>query len=95
MTQRIFEFLSMYDVFEGSCGNHRLPGPPTPTSPVPVVMIGFVADKMVSDKSLETPTPAHSASYINKQPPPFGHQLLEYFSFDPGYVNLNHGSLSS
>ena len=57
------------------------------------MMIGFVADKMTSDKSLETPAPARSASYTDKRPPPFGHQLLEYFSFDPGYVNLNHGLL--
>ena len=54
-------------------------------------MIGFVVtDKMTSDKLPETPAPA---SYIDKQPPPFGHQLLEYFHFDPGYINLNIGSL--
>lgn len=53
----------------------------------------FAADKMTSDKPLETPAAPHSASYTDKQPPPFGHQLLEYFSFDPGYVNLNNGSL--
>ncbi|KAF9790913.1 PLP-dependent transferase [Thelephora terrestris] len=47
---------------------------------------------MTSDKPLETPAPACSASYTGKQPPPFGHQLLKYFSFDPGYVNLNNGS---
>jgi hypothetical protein len=26
-------------------------------------------------------------------PPPFGRALLRYFSFAPGYVNLNHGVL--
>jgi hypothetical protein len=56
-------------------------------------MIGFVADKMTSDKLPETPAPAHGASYTDKQPPPFGHQLLEYFHFDPGYINLNNGAL--
>lgn len=55
--------------------------------------IGFVADKMTSDKLPETPAPASGASYTGKQPPPFGHQLLEYFHFDPGYINLNNGSL--
>ena len=55
-------------------------------------MIGFAADKMASDKSLEAPAPTRSVPYTDKQPPPFGHQLLEYFSFDPGYVNLNNGS---
>ena len=49
---------------------------------------------MTSDKLFETPAPACSVSYTDKQPPPFGHQLLEYFSFDPRYINLNHGSLS-
>ena len=24
-------------------------------------------------------------------PPPFGHQLRQYFPFEPNYVNLNHG----
>jgi len=49
---------------------------------------------MTSDKLLpETPAPARSASYADKQPPPFGHQLLEYFHFDPGFINLNHGLL--
>lgn len=56
-------------------------------------MIGFTKlDKMTSDKIPETPAPAGSASYVNKQPPPFGRQLLEYFSFDAGYINLNNGS---
>ncbi|KAF9649870.1 PLP-dependent transferase [Thelephora ganbajun] len=50
---------------------------------------------MTSDKSLETPATACDASYADKPPPPFGHQLLEYFSFDPGYVNLNNGSYGS
>ena len=59
------------------------------------MMIGFAVDKMTSDKLLETPAPAHGASYTDKEPPPFGHQLLEYFSFDPGYINLNHGILFS
>lgn len=26
-------------------------------------------------------------------PPPFGHDILRYFGFDPKYVNLNHGEL--
>ncbi|KAF7297201.1 Aminotran-5 domain-containing protein [Mycena indigotica] len=28
-------------------------------------------------------------------PPPFGHEMLKYFAFDPNYVNLNHGSYGS
>jgi hypothetical protein len=28
-------------------------------------------------------------------PPAFGHGLLKYWSFAPGYVNLNHGSYGS
>ncbi|KAJ7058023.1 pyridoxal phosphate-dependent transferase [Mycena amicta] len=28
-------------------------------------------------------------------PPPFGHEMLKYFAFDPDYVNLNHGSYGS
>lgn len=48
--------------------------------------------KMTIHKLLETAAPMHNASYINTQPPPFGHQLLDYFSFDPGYINLNNGS---
>ncbi|THU75183.1 hypothetical protein K435DRAFT_562517, partial [Dendrothele bispora CBS 962.96] len=28
-------------------------------------------------------------------PPPFGHALKTHFSFDPSYVNLNHGSYGS
>ena len=50
-----------------------------------------VANTMTSDKPLETPASAYIPSYTGKQPPPFGHPLLEYFSFDPGYVNLNNG----
>ena len=29
--------------------------------------------------------------YIGDVPPPFGRPMLEFFSFDPGYVNLNQG----
>lgn len=32
---------------------------------------------------------------LYKQPaPPFGHRMLEYFAFDPQYLNLNHGTIS-
>jgi len=48
---------------------------------------------MTGDKSLETPAPVRGASYTDKQPPPFGHPLLEYFGFGPGYVNLNNGAI--
>ena len=51
----------------------------------------FSADEMTSDKTLEASAPVHGSSYADKQPPPFGHPLLEYFSFDPGYINLNNG----
>jgi len=27
--------------------------------------------------------------------PPFGHGMLEYFAFDPQYLNFNHGTTSS
>lgn len=47
--------------------------------------------KMAIDKLLGAVTPTLNVSYANTQPPPFGHQLLDYFSFDPGYVNLNNG----
>lgn len=47
---------------------------------------------MTSNKSLETPASVRVASYPDEEPPPFGHPLLEYFSFNPGYVNLNNGS---
>ena len=33
--------------------------------------------------------------YMDETPPPFGHAMLEFFSFDPGYVNLNHGQSRS
>ncbi|KAF7307463.1 PLP-dependent transferase [Mycena indigotica] len=33
--------------------------------------------------------------FQGKTPPPFGHAMLEYFAFDPGYTNLNHGSYGS
>ena len=29
--------------------------------------------------------------YVNEAPPPFGHAMHEFFEFDPGYINLNHG----
>lgn len=47
--------------------------------------------KMTTDKPLKTMAPAFSTSYTGRQPPSFGHQLLDYFSFDPGYINLNNG----
>ena len=56
-------------------------------------MVGLVADKMTNDELPETSAPARSTSYTDKQPPPFGHRLLGYLSFDPGYVDLNNGSL--
>jgi len=31
----------------------------------------------------------------NKKPPQFGHPIKPYWAFDPGYVNLNHGSYGS
>ena len=48
---------------------------------------------MTSDKTFETTASARGTSYADELPPPFGHPLLEYFSFDPGYVNLNNGRL--
>ncbi|KAI0065100.1 PLP-dependent transferase [Artomyces pyxidatus] len=36
-----------------------------------------------------------SSTYAAATPPAFGHAMLEYFSFTPGYVNLNHGSFGS
>ncbi|KAF7307472.1 PLP-dependent transferase [Mycena indigotica] len=33
--------------------------------------------------------------FQGKKPPSFGHAMLEYFAFDPGYTNLNHGSYGS
>ncbi|KAJ7837375.1 PLP-dependent transferase [Mycena olivaceomarginata] len=34
-------------------------------------------------------------SWRDKVPPQFGRAMLEYFPFDPGYTNLNHGSYGS
>ncbi|KAJ7292728.1 pyridoxal phosphate-dependent transferase [Mycena rebaudengoi] len=36
-----------------------------------------------------------SSSWRVRAPPDFGHAALEYFAFDPNYVNLNHGSYGS
>ena len=57
----------------------------------------FVVDilKRVIDKSLEAVVPTRNSSHTNTQPPPFGHQPLGYFSFDPGYVDFNSGSYVS
>jgi hypothetical protein len=44
-----------------------------------------IADQPVNDEG-------KSRTYSGA-PPPFGHALLRYFSFAPGYVNLNHGVL--
>ncbi|KAF8240253.1 PLP-dependent transferase [Tricholoma matsutake] len=30
-----------------------------------------------------------------QDPPPFGHQILQYFAIDPEFVNLNHGSFGA
>jgi len=30
-----------------------------------------------------------------KKPPPFGHALRSYWAFEPGFVNMNHGSYGS
>ncbi|KAJ7919311.1 PLP-dependent transferase [Mycena leptocephala] len=38
---------------------------------------------------------SRNVSWRDKTPPPFGHAMLEYFAFDPGYTNLNHGSYGS
>ena len=59
----------------------------------PASLSVFASDDMTSDKPLETSASVRGASYTKKQPPPYGHSLLEHFSFDPGYVNLNHGPL--
>ena len=32
-------------------------------------------------------------SMTAKPPPPFGHQLRQYFGFEPDYINMNSGSL--
>ncbi|KAJ7110373.1 PLP-dependent transferase [Mycena crocata] len=34
-------------------------------------------------------------SSLGESPPEFGHSILQYFAFDPGYTNLNHGSYGS
>ena len=46
---------------------------------------------MVSNESPQLPEKVRVVSYTEGRPPPFGHQLLGYFCFDPGYINLNHG----
>lgn len=50
---------------------------------------------MPSNDSPSTPAPVRRASYTDEQPPPFGHPLLKYYSIDPGYTNVNNGSLGS
>lgn len=32
-----------------------------------------------------------SDQFYASPPPPFGRALLEYFGFEKGYINLNHG----
>ncbi|KAG6844153.1 hypothetical protein H0H87_009396 [Tephrocybe sp. NHM501043] len=32
---------------------------------------------------------------FTQTPPPFGHEVLKYFAFDPKYLNLNNGSYGS
>ncbi|KAJ7157162.1 PLP-dependent transferase [Mycena filopes] len=39
--------------------------------------------------------PLDTISWRDKTPPSFGHPMLEYFPFDAGYLNLNHGSYGS
>ena len=46
---------------------------------------------MTIDKFSENAALAQGAPYTDKGLLPFGHQLLEHFSFAPGYVNLNSG----
>ncbi|KAJ6541803.1 pyridoxal phosphate-dependent transferase [Mycena capillaripes] len=36
-----------------------------------------------------------NVSWRDKTPPKFGHAMLEYFTFEPGYTNLNHGAYGS
>ncbi|KAJ7757543.1 PLP-dependent transferase [Mycena metata] len=36
-----------------------------------------------------------TVDWRDKTPPKFGHAMLEYFPFDAGYINLNHGSYGS
>ena len=37
----------------------------------------------------------HANVISSDPPPPFGHQMLQYFGLDPTYTNLNHGSYGS
>lgn len=30
--------------------------------------------------------------YVGTTPPPFGHPMRQFWSFDPKYINLNHGA---
>ena len=32
-----------------------------------------------------------ASDYLEGPPPSFGHAMLEYFSLDPGFINLDHG----
>lgn len=32
---------------------------------------------------------------FKSKPPSFGHAVLKYFSFDPEYINLNHGRINN
>ena len=32
--------------------------------------------------------------YVDTTPPPFGHPMHQFWSFDPKYINLNHGKSS-
>ncbi|KAK7456459.1 hypothetical protein VKT23_010708 [Stygiomarasmius scandens] len=41
------------------------------------------------------PLLAPTLPLYSTSPPPFGHALKTHFSFDPAYVNLNHGSYGS
>ncbi|KAI0926138.1 hypothetical protein AcW1_008381 [Taiwanofungus camphoratus] len=51
---------------------------------------------MTAIKSTAIPASAESQTYdVNKKPPPFGHPIKHFWAFDPGYVNLNHGSYGS
>ncbi|KAJ7045044.1 PLP-dependent transferase [Mycena alexandri] len=36
-----------------------------------------------------------TVAWRDQTPPKFGHAMLEYFPFDAGYINLNHGSYGS
>ncbi|GJE88788.1 PLP-dependent transferase [Phanerochaete sordida] len=33
--------------------------------------------------------------YVGLTPPPFGHAMRQFWSFDPKYINLNHGSFGA